>query len=378
MKYMGSKRTMLDNGLGDILLQNLKGKARFVDLFTGSGSVAWFVAAQCSVPVIGADIQRYACTLAGAVILRNESFDHEEVWTDWSARARESFDRCPWSERAVEFDQLDWLVSPEASVSLSREICSDSTVSTICAAYGGHYYSPLQILWIDSFRKSLPYEEPLRTVALASLLTAASECAAAPGHTAQPFQPTSSAAKFLFEYWRRDVETRVQKTLQSFSLRYAKIVGETVVADAERVAMDLGHEDLVFVDPPYSGVQYSRFYHVLEGIVSGGVNEATGVGRYPSPADRPQSEYSLKSKSYEALSRLLTTLSGLGTTVVLTFPQETTSNGLSGDAVEILASNFFQTSRHTINGRFSTLGGNTRNRSARIPAYELVLTLRPK
>ena len=43
---------------------------------------------------------------------------------------------------------------------------------------------------IDAFRASLPRSEPSRTIALAALIRAASKCAAAPGHTAQPFQPT--------------------------------------------------------------------------------------------------------------------------------------------------------------------------------------------
>ncbi|MCB9133375.1 MAG: DNA adenine methylase [Anaerolineales bacterium] len=33
-----------------------------------------------------------------------------------------------------------------------------------------------------------------------------------------------------------------------------------------QIAATLNNNDLVFVDPPYSSVQYSRFYHVLETV----------------------------------------------------------------------------------------------------------------
>ena len=63
---------------------------------------------------------------------------------------------------------------------------------------------------------------------------------------------------------------------------------------------------------------------------------------------------------------------------ILTFPQEETSNGLSGSVVEKIAKKHFKASKVVVNGRFSTLGGNSQNRKARVPAYEIILTLAPR
>jgi adenine-specific DNA methylase len=155
-------------------------------------------------------------------------------------------------------------------------------------------------------------------------------------------------------------------------------MGEAKVQDAESLAKQLGPEDLAFVDPPYSGVHYSRFYHVLETVARGHCKEVSGVGRYPPPSERPKSDFSVGSKSRGALERLLSILAERGVRTILTFPQEKTSNGLSGSTVENVAKNYFKVSKTVTNGRFSTLGGNLVNRKARIPAYEIILSLSPR
>jgi adenine-specific DNA methylase len=75
---------------------------------------------------------------------------------------------------------------------------------------------------------------------------------------------------------------------------HAKAKGKTVVGDALKVAKELCKTDLVFVDPPYSAVHYSRFYHVLETVARGNCSTVTGTGRYPPPVERPPSAFSRK------------------------------------------------------------------------------------
>ena len=189
-------------------------------------------------------------------------------------------------------------------------------------------------------------------MALAALICAASECAAAPGHTAQPFQPTYTAARFLFESWRRDIYSHVKSAVQRICPKHAQNVGRVVVCDAEKLAGRLQKGDLVFLESgAYSGVHYSRFYHVLETIARGTCSEVSGVGRYPHPIERPRSEFSIKSKSADALERLLSKLSKKGVSVILTFPEEETSNGLSGAIVERIAKRHFRCKRTLVNRR---------------------------
>jgi adenine-specific DNA methylase len=140
----------------------------------------------------------------------------------------------------------------------------------------------------------------------------------------------------------------------------------------------LEENDLVFIDPPYSGVHYSRFYHVLETIARGECGAVSGVGRYPPPAERPRSRYSVASESREAVSDLLATISARGATAIVTFPDKKCSNGISSYLLEKLGRvHFREVERKIVRGRFSTLGGNGQHRDARQPSAELVLILRP-
>jgi hypothetical protein len=157
-------------------------------------------------------------------------------------------------------------------------------------------------------------------------------------------------------------------------------MGETRVGDALDVAATLGPRDLVIVDPPYSAVQYSRFYHVLESIANpaNAILSVSGAGRYPSIEHRPKSDFSLKTKSRQALADLLERLAEASCEALVTFPKAESSNGLSGSVVADLAREHFVVTIKTVNGRFSTLGGNNELRAARHSSAELILALKPK
>ncbi|GMU31942.1 MAG: hypothetical protein AMXMBFR19_22790 [Chthonomonadaceae bacterium] len=140
----------------------------------------------------------------------------------------------------------------------------------------------------------------------------------------------------------------------------------------------MGEKDVAFVDPPYSGVHYSRFYHVLETVAQGRFVRAEGVGRYPDRSERPQSDFSVRAKSNAALESLLKELAGRGTTTIITYPAQACSNGLSGTTVEEIASALFKVKKIGNASTFSTLGGNGTQRAARMKVNELILVCSAK
>lgn len=379
VKYMGSKRMMLQNGLDAVLATEAKSASRIVDLFCGSGAVSWFGAVELGKPVLACDLQRFATTLAGAVVRRTRPVSTESVERQWLAPAARSR-QCSnaWGD-AEEIN--DSTLSTEDMHRRAQELCSrpvSEDTQLIWNHYGGHYFSPTQALSFDAMLRTLPAEPLLRNLCLAATIIAASQCAAAPGHTAQPFKATRTAGKYLRDAWTRDPVERARQVVGEISRRHAKYPGETKAIDANAIAPTLGPGDLVFVDPPYSSVQYSRFYHVLETMARGTCGGVEGVGRYPPYAERPNSRYSKKGTSARAIEELLDALSERGCTVVLTFPEGACSNGLSGTGIEWIARKFFHVSRRSITSRFSTLGGNSVNRDARREARELILVLKSK
>ena len=198
MKYMGSKRAMLQHGLGDILVEKGQSAARFIDLFSGGGSVSWFAATNLQKPVLACDLQEYAAVLAGSVTKRTrpvEALEIERIWLSRALRARQKLEG--WHEAKM----LDTaMMCTESWQEKAQELCMSGTPSNsslIWRCYGGHYFSPTQALSFDAMVQSVPKRSELRELCLAATIVAASQCAAAPGHTAQPFKATPTGARFF-------------------------------------------------------------------------------------------------------------------------------------------------------------------------------------
>lgn len=370
MKYMGSKLAMLQNGLGESISAQIAKHERFIDLFSGSAAVAAHVAQKFEIEVLAYDLQQYSVVLARSILDREAPLPCEDLWREWNLRATTRFSR-------VEVPRPRKLT--RAVVKQLRDWCSGQDGLPITVAYGGHYFSPEQSVWLDSLRQTLPRGEPNRTVALAALLQAASKCAAAPGHTAQPFQITRTAKPHLQEAWQKNVGLYVKKILSAISCKFALVRGRAEVMDANFAVEELRRSDLVFIDPPYSGVHYSRFYHVLETVAVGDCGEVSGVGRYPNSKYRPWSQYSVTSESALALDDLLESIAAAGATAIVTFPDHQCSNGLSGDLVRQISRRYFKVDELSVGSRFSTLGGRSdeAGRAARHNACELILCLTP-
>lgn len=378
MKYMGSKRRMLQNGLGELICNHARHVRRVVDLFCGAGLVSWYAAQNTNRKVLAADLQGYAATMARAVIARDAPLSAEDLSRQWLSRVKRARARSRLLGRAIKVEE--GAEDIKRVVGSARALCAKkrSSARPVWTAYGGYYFSPFQALTFDCMLRHLPEREPHRSVCLAATISAASACAASPGHTAQPFRPTPTAAPFLVQAWSRDPVEYSEKALRQICPLHASVVGEAVVSDAIELAARLGPTDLVIVDPPYSGVQYSRFYHVLETIAQGRCGPVSGAGRYPPVSERPQSDFSKRSTSRQALSGLFSTLSSVGTIVIFTFPAGECSNGLSGPVVSEIARSWFAVEEEVVEGQFSTLGGNNDHRASRTPSSELLLLLRPK
>lgn len=370
MKYMGSKSSMLKNGLGGLILDQCSSANRFIDLFAGSAAVSWFVAERKSIPVISCDLQTYSYYLAEAIIGRTSPLNDIQ---------RIEGER--WIEKGVEYYRQktnEHGLPNSKSFVLKNRVLSDSSRFLLVRAYGGHYYSYAQASLFRYLLSILPEDQILRKVLVASLIEAASNCAAAPGHTAQPFQPVNNGLNAINDSWMKNPMDVIQTKFDFFKNKFALSKGEAIVCNALDFTANMQEGDLVFLDPPYSAVHYSRFYHVLESFARGGINSYSGTGRYPEPKDRPKSDFSLRGKSTDSMSSLLESIASKKATAIITFPNGKCSNGLSGELIKEISKQNFRVSKELIKGKFSTLGGNNSNRPARQESEELVLLLLPK
>ena len=375
MKYMGSKRKLLAGALSEVIGKELCGRGRFVDLFCGSGAVSQFVATRYKIPVAAVDLQMFATTIAESFLSRTQKEDGTFLANQWCSSARQVYNTSELSCFVEEWENSVRKNLRKKDVLFARQICrQNESDGPIWNAYGGYYLSLRQALQADALLATLPSRN--RAECLAALIVVISKSVASPGHTAQPFQPTKKALPYIQEAWNRNVFEQIHPALKDVCNIYSNVIGSSFCGDAQTyVDTELQDGDLVFIDPPYSSVQYSRFYHVLETVTRGVKTKVEGNGRYPTIENRPQSRFSNTGTSREAMKKLLSSLSQKDVSVIITFPEGKCSNGLDSNWIVREARKYFNTRRIKSENSFSTLGGNNENRAARMSTVELILVL---
>jgi adenine-specific DNA-methyltransferase len=386
MKYMGHKGKLLPV-LGEVLKAESARAVRVADPFCGSGAVSWFLARQTDKIVLSGDLQSFAVARAAAVVERTSAINVEAFITEWFDAARSVVEmvvsQFPNAARSVQPE----VISPEqmkAVVTRSRAFCQTVMPAFLTKlggefpmtlAYGGHYFSPMQAIELDSLRRTIP--TALTSIGIAALVETASRCAAAPGHTAQPFQPTVTAAQYIIEAWNRDVWAITKQAVSSIATAHARVQGEATTGDYLECINRLQPGDLVFADPPYSDVHYSRFYHVLETLTRGLSVSVSGVGRYPPFAQRPVSSFSRKGEANKAAGALIDACSARQVSLVLTFPSKGASNGLTtADFIDFGRDKFSSIETEEVSSTFSTLGGTSADRGGRKACTESIVCFR--
>jgi adenine-specific DNA-methyltransferase len=380
MKYMGHKGRILapiTEAIGD-----LKGKqGRILDAFCGSGIVSWHLASMFSNVVWASDLQRFAAARAAAVLSRN-STPSAQSRANWIAAAQTSFEAVrPKLNGAMDALPEKWGRRLAEDIVFEHRSASETCDARgkvkpiVTRAYGGHYFSAAQSLLLDALRATLPTSRSVHAVGMSALIGAASKCAASPGHTAQPFQPTQGAARWVLDAWRRDPVKYLEEEWDAALEFEARAVGKAVVSSAVGMIARLDPGDIAFLDPPYSGVHYSRFYHVLETLAGGIGVSVEGVGRYPPPGQRPTSEFSQRGKAKQAFETLLGVAARGKVRLVITFPFEMQSNGVSAEIIEHMArAHFKRVVVSAASSSFSSLGGRGTDRAARKVQREAIIS----
>ncbi len=387
MKYMGHKGRIV--GAIEKQIERVAGDAHALcDAFCGSGVVAWSLAEKFDRPVLAGDLQSFATARAAGVLSRTAPVTEFAFVDRWFKRAEDLIEEITGDLRipATPEAQLKTkFIAPRKAVkkargyaaqTLRRVLRSNGHRWPITLAYAGYYYSIKQALVLDALRQTLPSGPAERVVALSALIGAASRCSASPGHTAQPLGIGRKSLPHVIEAWNRLVFDYVRDEVIQIGPRYAKVQGEVKTTSWQKLLDHLSPGDVVFCDPPYSDVQYSRFYHVLETLSRGNVVEVSGTGRNPPFEERPVSEFSRKSKSKDEAEGLLRQAAERELRLVITFPVTRQSNGLAAWTFAAKAQKYFsRVENREVESVFSTLGGNgtAEHRPARTELVERII-----
>jgi hypothetical protein len=314
--YMGSK-AVLASQLLDIVDATEVPDTTMVDLMCGSGVMAAAFARQF--PTIASDAQEF-CRLLG--LIQGGGMTHfrgEEVAQRVIDGARRRFNSLS-DEVRRSIDEESQLVNSELAVGDPEsflhqlrerldnwEIGNLGSLDAVCAAhrsgrllghlYGGVFFGDRQAAELDCLRQSISdlSDEIERRWALGALVCAASACAYTyGGHFAQPKLDISDSGKTRGDIYEA-LKQRSLSVTHEFFTRLTNLAAESeniehavsVVAGPWEVAIPSvartagSNPVCVYIDPPYTRDEYSRYYHVLEAVVRYQPLAVSGKGRLP-------------------------------------------------------------------------------------------------
>lgn len=330
IKYMGSKSKIIDfiiNGINEVRRDGQP----ILDLFTGSASLAGAIGRQAT--VLSNDIQAYSGILADAYTI---------AWRNSKTPTAEEI--LKEAEREINLHQsdiIDYLIDYSLCNSLDsfnkaevkqRELINFSfshKYHLFLKNYSGTWWSAKQCMWIDAIRKVAEDHNANSAYPLimSSLMYAMAYSSQGTGHYAQYRDAkTPSSMKDILIYRSRDLAAY-------FSRKYKEVLSTLDISEPKTASRSTSQDfkasltgfknGVVYADPPYCFVHYSRFYHALETLVLYDFpelqikSEKIVKGRYR--VNRHQSPFSISSKVPGAFKDLFSGVQNGNSNLVLSY-----------------------------------------------------------
>jgi adenine-specific DNA methylase len=374
--YLGSKLRLLPE-IEKLVDELDPGKGRVCDLFSGSGTVSYFLSKQR--PVTSVDIQEYATLLSRVLlssegVLDDQDFDnicnslmHSKAYQDLSLALEPlielenlCFDEaaqgkpenlCDLIESgSIYAYQSGYFGNADLRVTDAVRIVSDRLAklnfaqkngALITRYFGGAYFSYKQSMIFDLVLEKIAIvrNKPARSYMRAALLSAMSDTVNTVGRQfAQPIRPRTKDGKPKLNLIKKiifDRTTDVGPVFESWLDKYVNLPRTSFAhivfkGDYMKYLNSVGGKDapsIVYADPPYTRDHYSRFYHVLETVcledepvlttVKGKEGMSISRGLYRS--DRHQSPFSIISAAPQAFKDLFSGVAKLNAPLLLSY-----------------------------------------------------------
>ncbi len=228
----------------------------------------------------------------------------------------------------------------------------------VTAYYANVYFGIAQSAAIDSLRWAIealrpddPFVEEKRVHYLSALIHTASTSTSGTSHFAQPrhlrkdselramARRRTTNVWELFEVYSREILTTVARTrhvagnrvLEGDYKRHLEPIGSPESSDPGDLRFSFPRApDLIYLDPPYTSDNYSRFYHVLEVLVrydyprlATNPRGETLRGRYPDIGQRFQSGFCHASRVEDEFRHVIYGAAAAGAKLVISYSAPT-------------------------------------------------------
>jgi adenine-specific DNA-methyltransferase len=325
IKYMGSKRKILDFVI-ETINDNYK-EGKLCDLFGGTSILSGALGKL--IPLYSNDIQEYSAILA-KTYLSNYEWDKYpsnildeivEKATEYVNYVKQKYPDFIFSY--TEKKTIKEFVELEKQQQELMEFNFDNLSHHLFIKYySGTYWSYQQCLWIDALRRVADeYKNtPIHFVILSSLMFAMSYNSQSTGHFAQYRDATNLSSKTdILSYRKKEMLPYFIskfKTLKYY-LNENDLKHKVTSLDYLECLEQIEPNSLVYADPPYAFVHYSRFYHALETLVKYDYPEVNYKGRYRT--DRHQSPFCKRTEVKPAFEKMFTKIKIKNSNLILSY-----------------------------------------------------------
>ena len=325
IKYMGSKRSILDFVIGTI--NELYNEGSLCDLFGGTSILSGALGKL--IPIHSNDIQEYSAILAKTYLSNYEwgiypSNIVDEIVkkaTEYVTSVKRKYPEYifSYSEKKTIKEFVEIEKKQQELILVNFDNISHHL---FIKNYSGTYWSFQQCLWIDAFRKVADEYKgtPIHYLIISSLMYAMSYNSQSTGHYAQYRDATSLSSKTdILIYRQKEILPYfINKFKQLHTYLGENNLNHRVTSlDYSECLNRIEPQSLVYADPPYAFVHYSRFYHALETLVKYDYPDVDHKGRYRK--DRHQSPFCRRTEVKPAFETLFSKIAGKHANLILSY-----------------------------------------------------------
>lgn len=309
MKYMGSKRELIGFITDSIKELNIESKW-FCDLFSGTTIVGTSLRDEYNIHIN--DIQSYSAIIANTYFhnLRKNISPKEldVIKKRVISLVNEFYTNYP--EYSFDYNIITNFSSLQALENQQQKLLKNNFeigFHLFAKNYSGTYWSYNQCIWIDSIRGVAEeyIDQPEYDLILSSLIFAMSYTSQSTGHFAQFREVTESNMEDILFYRKKEIWPLFErKFLELVSQIDYDIVNKFRITSLDYLdcLRIIEENTIVYADPPYSFVHYSRFYHAIETLVRYDYPQIKYKGRYRD--DRHQSPFCKRTEVRTAFKRM--------------------------------------------------------------------------
>ena len=357
LNYQGSKKNLIDF-IHDSLRPYINNKSVVFDIFAGTCSVGYSY--KQTNTVYANDSEPYAAIISKALLgkgLKDTDLSTFLQLVNRKLNLIKSKYVCDL-EREAEFiktrdvNSLIRLYETVQTIWNTPGLKIDKKgFSLFITHYSTSYFGLQQALEIDAVRATIEHfnDEDIRSALFACLFYAMKECVfSKDGHMAQPLDPHKNRTRLLLQ--------REKSIIKFFSNKFKDFQSENFIisndsssykvfnCDFRELLEDkdvIRNVDVIYADPPYTDMQYSRYYHLLNTVVKYDYSVPTLNHGKPTKGlyleNRYQSKLSQRSNCLKELKQLVLFSKKHNKTLALSFayPQDTKKQKTDRYVIEI-------------------------------------------